>query len=424
MFDGAARRGEIHPVYLILLGRAFAGAGLEIGDAPRAALARALGVNRIGAGEGVYRAFLAPLFSNSGGDPFDLYEAIDPLIAIFPLNFKVEFATRLVAEENALARQVAVGFLLHREEALALAVVTAFAAAKTRGALDETDRGRIERIRPWLALPRRGAITAEFGSAREGDLTPPAAATTKIVKLLASVRDGSGASALFACLKRGARFAAASIMLKPHGVVEALLHSEISRGEMDSFEAAIRSSTPTSQIGLPTFVRLLRLALGQNIASSAPPPFALVRVVEAIGLDALVPDASRPADLIDALVEDVPERDNAETFARANDEVANSEFGENWFEAGDEIDEALTATRTRAEAATTLLHAYLPRRREFWAAQCALSALVLKDGAPAGGMWRSLALVGREIIRQRSLESIPLMRRIADESANVHFAQR
>ena len=296
-FDEAAERDEIHPVYLIMLGHAFAAAGLEIGDAPRAALARALRVaDGIGAGEEVYRAFLAPLFSGSGGDAFDLYEAIDQLSAIFPLDFKIEFANRLVADKKALARQIAVGFLLHREEAMALAVVKALAAAKTRGALDEADRGRIERIRPWLAVARRDAITAAFGPAHEGDLTPPAAAPAKIVKLLASVRDGSGASALFACLKRGARFAAASIMLKPHGVVEALLHHEISRAEMDSFEAAIRSSTPTSQIRLPAFVRLLRLALGRNIASSAPPPFALVRVVEAIGLGALVPDASGAAD--------------------------------------------------------------------------------------------------------------------------------
>jgi hypothetical protein len=425
-FDEAAERDEIHPVYLIMLGRAFAGAGLEIGNAPRAALVRALGeASATGAGEEVYRAFLAPLFSGSRGDPFDLYEAIDQLAAIFPLDFKIEFANRLVADEKALARQAAVGFLLHGEEPLAVAVVTALAAAEARGALDEIGRARIERIRPWLAPARRDAIAAAFGPAREPDSTPPAAATTKIVKLLASVRDGSGASALFACLKHGARFATASIMLKAHGVVEALLHDEISRAEMDSFEAAIRSSTPTSQIRPPTFMQLLQLALARNIASSAPPPFALVRVVEAIGLDALVPDVSRPADLIDALVAEVPDHDSAETIARANDEVANSEFAENWFEAGDEIDEALKATRTRAEAAKTLLHAYLPRRREFWAAQCALSALVLKDGsAPTGDMWSRLALVGREIGREAAFERIPLMRRIADESADVYFAQR
>ena len=47
------------------------------------------------------------------------------------------------------------------------------------------------------------------------------------------------------------------------------------------------------------------------------------------------------------------------------------------------------------------------------------------DGAgPRDQIWKRLALVGREILSDVPLSSIPLMRRIAERSARVYFTQR
>jgi hypothetical protein len=67
-----------------------------------------------------------------------------------------------------------------------------------------------------------------------------------------------------------------------------------------------------------------------------------------------------------------------------------------------------------------LLEDHLPGRRAFWASQCALSALALKE---RDGTWKQLALVGRDLLRGVPLHDIPLMRQIADRSATAYFIQ-
>ena len=70
-----------------------------------------------------------------------------------------------------------------------------------------------------------------------------------------------------------------------------------------------------------------------------------------------------------------------------------------------------------------MLEAYLPRRRDFWSSQCALTALALSAAPPPEG-WRAFALVGRDLARNTPLTEIPLMARIAEKSVNAFFANR
>src|SRR5208337_1545470 len=63
MIDEAAARDTINPAMLMLLGRLFAAAQIEIGDAAREAMGRALDLGRFAASaEEAYQAFLQPLF--------------------------------------------------------------------------------------------------------------------------------------------------------------------------------------------------------------------------------------------------------------------------------------------------------------------------------------------------------------------------
>ena len=58
----------------------------------------------------------------------------------------------------------------------------------------------------------------------------------------------------------------------------------------------------------------------------------------------------------------------------------DSDVADGWFEAGEAVEAVLKATDSVEEGAQALLEGYLPRRRDFWASQCALSALALKEG--------------------------------------------
>ena len=117
-------------------------------------------------------------------------------------------------------------------------------------------------------------------------------------------------------------------MAKPSGVVDTLVYDGLGREEMTSIEKALRSATPTEPVLPATFERLMRLALGRNLESGAPPPFPLVRTFEALGLGPLEPDLSGPAEILSALMAAIPERDDPKAIAEAHERIADSEFGE------------------------------------------------------------------------------------------------
>ncbi|MGO9420984.1 hypothetical protein, partial [Roseiarcus sp.] len=183
-----------------------------------------------------------------------------------------------------------------------------------------------------------------------------------------------------------------------------------------------RGVVASAEAPLESWLRLVRLALGRNLAGGAPPPFELVRAAEALGLASLVPDVSTPAELIDSLLADVADRDDPAAIAESQESVVDLDTVGGWFEAGEEVENILRPTRTTEDGAQALLEDYLPGRRLYWARQCALTAIALSAGSPE--VSRNLALVGREILRETPLTDIPLIRQIAETSAMSFFAYR
>ncbi len=420
MIDEAALRDEIHAGILIVLGRLFAGAEIDIGEAARAAMERVVEATFGEPGEDAFRSIVRPALSTDEG-PFVFYKEMDAFIAIYPLRYTVSFVERLAGDASALGRQTAVGFLLHRDEPLAQAAIRGLASAAPPVALDHKSDRWIETIRPWLTPARRRAIDAALPSV--GRAAPRAVANA--VRATASVCDGSGASTVSLTVRSGSRYTIAAIMIKPTGVTDSILLEGLSRSEAAAYERAACSSAPTSEVSLATATRLLQLALGRNLASDAPPPFALVRALETVGLDLLVPDPATPVEIIAAALSEAPERDRAEIIRDAHESVGDSEVAQSWFEAGDDVDAILETTDSVDQGGRALLKDYLPGRRAFWASQCARSALVLKDGAaPGDDAWRRFALVGRDILRDVPLHEIPLMRQVAEKTAVSYFMQR
>ena len=422
--DKAARRDEIHPGVLILLGRLFAGSQVDIGDAARASMGRMVAEGLFyEPGEEAYRTLVQPLLTGLARDPFALHAEIRSLIAVFPSDYKVALIEALAADSNALARRAAVGFLLDPDEPMALAAIKALGAAARKGALDPEDHRRIDTIGRWLSPAPQSAIESAFGPTRVTPASPASLGTD--ATFLASVCDGSGASALFASVKRGSRYLVASVMTKAAGVVEAQLYEDLSRDEADAIGSAVRAATPTAAVLPATFARLLGFALGRNLSSGLPPPFALIGTVETIGLGGLEADASAPAAILESLTAAIAERDRPETIGRAHRRIAEGEFGDNWFEAGEAVDAVLQTADSVEAGAQALLEDYLPGRRDFWASLCARSALALKDSAgPGDEIWKQLALVGRDILGGVPLNDIPLMEQIAEKSATAYSLQR
>jgi hypothetical protein len=177
---------------------------------------------------------------------------------------------------------------------------------------------------------------------------------------------------------------------------------------------------PSAETPHETWIRLVRLALGRNLATGAPPPFEFVRAMETIGVETLAPDLSTPAETLDSLLADVVDQDDAAAIRIAHESVIDCDAVENWFEAGEAVENVLRPTDTVEAGAQALLEGYLPGRRAFWASQCALTALALREASPLEP-WRELALVGRDILRDKALTDVPLMSQIAERSAMSLF---
>src|SRR5271166_4231249 len=413
IIDRAARRDEIDPRILMTLGHVFATAQVDIGEAARASAARFL-KSRV---DGPALSIVPPALLSGNDDPFALYDQISALIDILPTDIKASIVEALPAEPAPQGSAVAVGFLLHGEEAVALAAIRGLAAADARGALEPVNRRRIGMIRNWLTPARKDALEAAIPSAEAAE--PHSA--IKHVKAMASACDGSGASALYGTAATGSRHVVASLMVKPAGVTETLLLEDLSKDDMASVMTMADRTAPMSEVPLATFSRLIRLALGRNLSRGAPPPFSLVRFLETLGLETPVPDLAAPVEIIASALAGIDGSDEAEAIREAHASIVEDEIVHGWFEAGDDVEAILETTDSPEDAAQALLESYLPKRRAFWASQCALSALALKDIPARGETPKRLALVGRDILNDVPLDDIPLMRQIAKRSSLAYF---
>ena len=323
--DKAARRDEIHPGILILLGRLFAGSQVDIGDAARASMGRMVSADVFHQpGEEAYRTLVQPLLDVLEGDAFAVHEEIRSLLAIFPLITRPRSSKLSPPTRMRAARQSAVGFLLDPDETVALAAVRGLAASAARGALDADCRRRIDMIRDWLS-PRPAGGARCGGPAAAPPLRRPSGESSKTI---ASACDGSGAAALLATLKRGARYSIVSVMTKPSGVADSFVLEDLPKSEVKAIGARYAASAPSAEVSLATWAQLVRLALGRNLARGAPPPFALVRALEAIGLGfARSRRRRRRREIIDSALAGVADRESPAAIGDAHQSVADSDVG-------------------------------------------------------------------------------------------------
>ena len=238
--------------------------------------------------------------------------------------------------------------------------------------------------------------------------------------------DGSGAGGALATLKAadGWRFVAA--MTKPTGVEEVLSLRGLTKARGRRYPA--RHARERHGGGdrrrrrreLPSNSRI-----GENVAAQTPPPFKLIAFVENLGLGPVAPRHMSPASCIAELHratgrrrETTPPRSRGRTR-----QVVGGALKQPWFESGEPVERLLASDPRRQGARQGGVDVYLPQRREFWARACALTAFALNWSRETyGALARSLALVGREIAAGAPLETIPLMRQIAEMTVGAFRA--
>jgi hypothetical protein len=428
LLDDAIEGHSLHPIDMMMTGKIFADAGWAVPDSLRQAMAEALraappdtqGI----AGDGFVSSLLEAA-DQAGQNPFDVYESVSSLLAGLPPEASVMLLVEFVAGKNAVIDQAVAGFVLHPDAVLAQSVAETLAASATQTPVESSMIERFVRIRPWLPQARQARLDATIRAMRSNALPPVKTELPKVIKCYVSVCDGSGTRGLFVTQRVGAHYQLASVMMKYSGVADAMLLQELSRSEMDDIVRQMKSTMPLSETDLAGIARMLGLAIADNFASGNLPPFRLVEVMESLDLGPVHPDAASPMEIITDLLADLPPEQTSPTaVARAHADLLDIEFADQWFEAGEALEDLLYPVKGSKRRVAKLMKTYLPERRLFWARQCAISALAMRGNEKTRhSSWKQLALVGRDIASDLPLDQIPLMKQVAEISVRAFERQ-
>ena len=349
LLDDAIEARSMEPIDFMLTGKLLTDAGLSVPDSLRQVLLEALQgaqPDNHDAAAGSIVSLLLELADQTDQNPFDVYAQLNSMLAAFPPQASALILFELIAAKNAVIAQAVAGFVLHSEAVLAQAAAEALAVHAKQTPVESSLIERLVRMRPWLPSARQAQLDAAIRALRSNALPPVKHEMQKLIKCYVSVCDGSGARTLFATQRLGARYQFVCAMMKTSGVDDAKALPDLPKSEMDDIIRQLKSSMPVMETDLAGIARMLELAIAENAASGTLPPFALIEVVERLGLGPIHSNNATPIELITSLLADLPsEQTNKAAVARANVDILDSELGHQWFEAGERWRAALPYQR-------------------------------------------------------------------------------
>jgi hypothetical protein len=424
LMDDAIESRSMGPIDLMMTGRILADAEWPIPDSLKQALieaTRAAPPDRQGDVVGDLVSTLLEVADQTDQNPFEVHGYMNSLMATFPPDANATLLSELGGARKSVIAQAIAGFVLHPDAVLAQSAAEALAASAKQTPVESSLIERLIRMRPWLPSPRQAQLDATIRAARSNALPPVKSEPPKLIKCYLSICDGSGTRSFLATQRIGRRYQIATVMMKAAGVADAMILPALAKSDMDDIVRQMKSNVPLMEVDLAGVTRMLELAIAEDVASGALPPFKLVEVVESLGLGPLHPNAASPLEIMEGLLADLPaEQTNKAATARAHGDALLSEFKYQWFEAGEELEDLLYPVKGSKQRIAKLITAYLPQRRPFWARQCAISALAMHGDKNARFLpWRQLALIGREIASDVPTDQIPLMRQVAESSVRA-----
>lgn len=426
LLHSALDDGTLGPIDLIMTGKVFHDAGWAVPDRLKEAVAQALQSGTGGgssAAAGDLSSLLPGFLESVGSDPFDIHEFVCSILAAVPSEACGHFLSAFAAFGRPEVSHALAGFVVHPDAIVARAATDALRTLTGHAPVESLLVDRLVQMRPWLPQDRQVDLDPTIRALRQHASPLQERFLPELVGCYVSVRDGSGASSVALSQRTGSQYRFASVMMKPSGVSEVVVIPGLSKSDMERLLREVKSSVHTGKTDAAGIARMLRLALADNSASAILPPFRLIDVVESLGLPPLHPDHASASEIVDELLAGLPqEQTDASAAAKAHADLLEEEFIEHWFEAGEALENLLHPLKTFNKRMAAVITAYLPRRRQFWARQCAISALALRTDARHSS-WKQLALVGRDMASDLPLDRIPLMKQIATASVRAFELQ-
>jgi len=431
LLNSALDDEALAPIDLIMTGKLFHDAGWTVPDRLKEAVRQALQSETGQSGTGVsppvaiadLSSQLLELAEDGENNPFDICEFVSSVMAAFPSETCGPFFDALAALRRPEVNHALAGFLVHPDAIVAGAATGALSALAGHTEVESLLIERLVLMRSWLSPARQDHIDTAIKALRPHAAPPQKRALPEITGCYVSVCDGAGVRSVSVSVKQRTRYMLASVMIKPSGVADVVVMPGLSKSDMRRLLGQLNAAVPASRADVASVARMLSLALADNATAATVPPFRLVQVVESLGLPPLHADHATPSEIVAELLAGLPEEQvNEAAAAKAHDDLLGVEFIERWFEAGEALDDLLHPLKGFDQRAEAVLTTYLPRRRQFWARQCAMSALALR-AEPGDSSWKQLALVGRDLASDLPLEHIPLMKQVAATSVHAFESQ-
>lgn len=405
---------------IMMVGKIFSDAGLDVPEILKQSAADAFEAFSPAPHEIASGDILSPfreVIGQAQENPFEAYEFMVSMLASFPTEYGLALLNELIFQKDARLNHALLGFLVHPDPAYCETVASGLTQMATNTQNESLAIERLLRMRPWEPESRQCQIDTVIKAMRLKALPPVQVKPPKLIKCYASACDGAGTMTIMATMRSGQSYQICSIMNKISGVSDVLVLEHMPKMQMDMIIRQLKSSIQTHEINVEGIRRLLGLAIAENHACEVLPPFRLVEACEILGIGTIPPDHSSVTELFSYLLSELrPNQIDKKAIDNAHQSILDCELTENWFEAGEAFENLLYPVKGKARRVKKVLNNYLPARREFWARQCAFSALALCGGkktASANSLWLQLALVGRDIASDRSLDEIPLMIKIA-----------
>jgi hypothetical protein len=422
----AGGTGRMTPPVLLLVLHQFTAAKLEIGDGLRI-LMQTLMENDSDARAACDRGEAADHFSRIveqlGGDPFAIHAYLAETVEAMPEGGRVGLVMATFAEKEPAIREAVVGFLLNETAEVRAKLIEMLELAAPHGLVSPTMLRRMIAMRNWLNAGDRGGLDKAIKSARKKSLECAPVPRPVVRQVLSSDVDGSGAFTLLVIAEEAGKPLVAGLLVKQgFGVRDAWVRRNSSPADLRELLEQVAREIGLSETSLDYARIVCSMALAINLEVGHPPPFALVDYAEAVGLAELnpcpMPIGNLVADLLsEADTTGLSAAAVAQTLRQSADWLEEYPTLETWFE--ENVAKGIGTKRApRAKQMAFLLAGPLHASRRRCAELAAWMALSLKHrGHP--GDWQGFAILARELLGDRPLDEIGLMKSIAHTTIAV-----
>ena len=424
----AGHNGRISPPLLLLVLHQFAAAKMEMGDPLRNLMQRLMNEDieshaKVAAGEG--SDHLARVAEELDGNTFAIHAYLDEHIEAMPEELRADILMASFNDTEPALREAVVGFLFSSSAAIRFKLSEMLELSAPHNLISPIMLRRMIGLRNWLPAEERPALDRAIKACRQEGVTCASWPNANAGKVFASFVDGSGAHSIVVIVREGRKHAVAALLAKlGAGIRDAWVKHETTDAELHEILCQFSAEAVISPSTLDYATAAARYFLAMNVAAGTMPPFGLLDFAETVGLSSLNPEAMSVERLIDTLSREI---DNERLSSKGIvDALANSAHWsdeqpifETWFEDTAEVRQLLAKRLPKTKLRKSFLSELLPERRQHWAELLAWSAFAEKH-QPDGAAWEEMVVVAREVLGDRPLGDIPLMRTIADRTLAVH----